>query len=108
PGRPSTHLLDLIDEQLKTALLGALQHADKQRQPVRLEGVSAGDEQYRLTVEPLMDGRSSLPHFLVKLESLGAAAPVGETLELAGQQRDYVNALESELRFAKETLQATI
>src|SRR5262249_9574062 len=38
-GRPSTNILDLVEDGIKPALLGALQHAYRERTAVRLTGV---------------------------------------------------------------------
>jgi two-component system CheB/CheR fusion protein len=114
PGRPSTNLLDMVDEQLRTALLGALQHAEKQQKPIRFSGVNLEVEgkaqEWMVMVEPLADGRATGHHFLIKLEPIGEMVKPSqpEEIDLHGQSRDYVSALETELRFTKETLQSTI
>ena len=113
PGRPSMNVLDLVEDNLKTALLGALQHANKTGTTVRYSGVpvrsAEGHEELRLIVDPLNDGRSASRHYLIRLETQGAvpAPPEGE-LAHDGAGKDYVTALEGELRFTKESLQATI
>ena len=131
-GRPSNSVLDLVDEGLKPALLGALQHAHKQRGKVTLTGIpvrrpdgweepaspatggartdGASVEEYRVAVEPVSTSQTAVPHFLITLESRGKPAPEAIAAALDGQavSRDYVNALENELRFTKESLQATI
>jgi two-component system, chemotaxis family, CheB/CheR fusion protein len=114
-GRASSNVLDLVDDSLKTALLGALQHANKERTTVRLAGIPvqtrSGSEEYRLTVEPLRDAVGGNTHFLVQYENRGptALSKATETaVDVPAASRDYVAALESELRFTKESLQATI
>ncbi|HEX9101884.1 MAG TPA: chemotaxis protein CheB, partial [Polyangia bacterium] len=113
-GRASANVLDLVGENLKTALLGALQHAHKERKSVRLAGIpvqtAAGTEEYRLTVEPVGEGTGQ-PHFLIQYQNKGPTAltrAVEAAVEVPEPSRDYVSALESELRFTKESLQATI
>jgi two-component system CheB/CheR fusion protein len=115
-GRPSTNVLDLVEANLKVALVGALQHAHKERRSVRLAGVptrarDGAAEDVTLTVEPIGDGRTATTHYLVRIERAEPqperAAPPA-SVEPAGQAQDYVTALESELRFTKESLQATI
>jgi two-component system, chemotaxis family, CheB/CheR fusion protein len=113
-GRTSPNVLDLVDDNIKTALLGALQHAHKERTTVRLAGIPVktanGTEEYRLRVEPVGESTGSM-HYLIQYENKGPTA-----LTLASEaavavpepSRDYVAALESELRFTKESLQATI
>jgi two-component system CheB/CheR fusion protein len=128
-GRPSMNVLDLLEDNLKTAVLGALQHAQKTQGPVKYGGVpvrspgspDGGHDEYQVSVEPLHDGRTATRHYLIRLVSQGPVQPPGETAaeeEPAGPQRgrgrdkekprDYVTALETELRFTKESLQATI
>ncbi|MCA1827371.1 MAG: PAS domain S-box protein, partial [Myxococcales bacterium] len=115
PGRPSNNVLDMVEESLKPALLGALQHAHKERKPVRLSGVPVrtpeGNKDYRLTVDPLGASQNAIPHFLVSFEAKGpleAPAEQPTSLDAPAVSRDYVRALENELRFTKESLQATI
>ena len=113
-GRASTNVLELVGENLKTALLGALQHAHKERTTVKLAGIpvqtKSGTEEYRLTVEPFGESLGAT-HFLVQYENKGptALSLANEVaVEVPSASRDYVLALESELRFTKESLQATI
>jgi two-component system CheB/CheR fusion protein len=113
-GRASSNVLDLVDDSIKTALLGALQHANKERTTVRLAGIPvhtpAGTEDYRLTVEPVGESTGST-HFLIQYENKGPTALTLATeaaVNVPEPSRNYVSALESELRFTKESLQATI
>jgi two-component system CheB/CheR fusion protein len=116
PGRPSNNVLDLVEESLKPALLGALQHAHKERKPVRLSGVPVKSaegpgKEYALTVDPLGPSQNAIPHFLVSFEAKGPLEVPAESptsLDAPAVSRDYVSALENELRFTKESLQATI
>jgi len=115
PGRPSNNVLDMVDDGLKPALLGALQHAYKERKVLRLSGVPVrgpdGDQEYRLSIDPVVAAPGAVPHYLVSFESKGpvlAAPESAAALDVPAASRDYVAALESELRFTKESLQATI
>jgi len=114
-GRASNNLLDMVEEGLKPALLGALQHAYKERKTVRLSAVPVrtpeGDQEYRLAIEPVLPAPGAIPHYLVAFESKQPAHPAADgatSLDVPAASRDYVTALESELRFTKESLQATI
>lgn len=114
-GRPSTNILALIDEELKTALSGALSHAHKGQRPVRYTGIKLraadGEQMYRLTVEPFCDARIGTTHFLVSIEPMEHVAlpELTETeVDVRKLSHDYIRALEDELRFTKENLQATI
>jgi two-component system CheB/CheR fusion protein len=113
-GRASPSVLDLVDDNIKTALLGALQHAHKERTTVRLAGIPVhtpgGTEEYRLTVEPVGESTGQM-HYLIQYENKGPTALTQATnaaVDVPEPSRDYVSALESELRFTKESLQATI
>ena len=114
-GRTSTNVLDLVGGGLKTALLGAMQHAQKARTTVRLAGIPVpgedGAEEYQLTVEPVGDNLGGRTHFLIRYENRGPTAlslASEAAVEVPEVSRDYVTALESELRFTKESLQSTI
>ncbi|HEX4460218.1 MAG TPA: CheR family methyltransferase [Polyangia bacterium] len=113
-GRASNNVLDLVGDNIKTALLGALQHANKARTTVRLAGIPVqtanGTEEYRLRVEPLGQATGQT-HFLIQYENKGPTAltrAAEAAVDVPEPSRDYVSALESELRFTKESLQATI
>jgi two-component system CheB/CheR fusion protein len=113
-GRASSNVLELVGDNIKTALLGALQHAHKERKTVRLAGIpvqtAAGTEEYRLTVEPVGESTGQL-HYLIQYENKGPTAltlAADAAVAVPEPSRDYVSALESELRFTKESLQATI
>ena len=112
-GRPSTNVLDLVDESVKAPLLGALQHAHKQRSPVRFTGIPVkqdeGAEEYGLHVEPLPDTPPGQTTFVIRFERIGKLiAPEPAEVDGSGASTDYIKALESELRFTKESLQTTI
>ena len=117
-GRPSTSLLDLIHDGLKTPLMGALQHAERNDGPVQYSGLRmAGgeggkDECLRVAVEPLANPHGCAKHFVVVLESERAPAPTtmakGVSLSIDEVTKDYIDSLEVDLRFTKENLQATI
>ena len=112
-GRPSTNVLDLVSEEVKAPLLGALQHAHKGRAPVRFTGIpvreSEGSEEYGLQVEPLPDTPPGQTTFVIRFERLGPIAVAQPTeVDSSEASTDYIKALESELRFTKESLQTTI
>lgn len=114
-GRPTNNLLDVIGEQLKTPLTGALQHAIRKQDIVRYTGiqVSIGEanETLQISVEPIPDPNTKVVNLLVEIESLrtGSEAAVPETTVDVNQlTRDRIAGLESELRFSQENLQATI
>lgn len=117
-GRPTASILDLIHEDLKTALSGALSRAEKELTPIRYTGLAVRrdgkDELVRLIVEPIQNQRADTLCFLIRLESLESPNPRSQgddqdtTVDVQKMSRDYIASLEAELRFAKENLQATI
>ena len=73
-GRASTYVLDMVGDDLKTALAGALQHALKDRSEVRYGGIvfqsDNKQETLRLVVQPLYEPRTNVTQLLVKLETM--------------------------------------
>jgi two-component system CheB/CheR fusion protein len=114
-GRASTLFLDLIDNDLKMILLGALARAEKLLVPVVFTGVrlpsdDGHDLMTRLTVKPINDRISGLTSFLILLEDMGlpALARDENAVDLQVASRDQLQALELELGHTRENLQALI
>lgn len=114
-GRVSTHFLDLVDNELKMILLGALARAEKQLTPVvftdiRLPAEDEGETLMRLTVKPLHDRVSGQTSYLIILEELGRPAPPRDetAIDMGVASREHVLALEQDLRHTRENLQAMI
>ena len=115
-GRVSTSILDIIHEDLKTSVSGALQHAAKERKEIRYTGIavktSIGLEQVRLVVDPIRDPRTEIVHTLISIEPLENAPEVASSLakdvNVSELAQNHISALENELRYTKENLQATV
>lgn len=115
-GRSPVNVLDMFDDELKTAATGGLQHAKKERTPVRYTGVHVrqGDqvEHLKLVIEPVQIGPDKPLAFVVSFERLNEPSTKSETTDarynVKQMTREQIGALESELRFTKENLQATI
>ncbi|MFN8706858.1 MAG: CheR family methyltransferase, partial [Planctomyces sp.] len=114
-GRATTLFLDMIDNDLKMILLGALAKAEKQLIPVVFTGVrlptdDGQDLMIRLTVKPMNDRISGLTSFLILLEDTGLpVVPRDEnTVDLQVASQDQLQALEFELGQTRENLQALI
>ena len=115
-GRVSTSILDIIHEDLKTSVSGALQHAAKERKEVRYTGIavntSIGLEQVRLVVDPIRDPRTEIVHTLISIEPLEAAPEIASELskdvDVSELAQKHISVLENELRYTKENLQATV
>ena len=122
--RPSSSLLDLLEDDLRTVVSGAVQRAIKERMAIAYSGLRVaglapdaepGSDELRhtLTAEPLTHPRTGTRHVLVTFQT--AASP-GRVIADAGPlpipltqaSREHMDTLETELAYTRETLQATI
>lgn len=121
PRRMSMNLLDMLNTDLKGPVTGALRSAEHTRRAVSFGGVvlkNADGRQstYNLRVKPLFGQKTQALHFLLTLhEEISAVvskpSPVQDSEPLPTHDAaslDAIEALESELRYTKENLQATI
>jgi two-component system CheB/CheR fusion protein len=117
--RPSSNLLDLLDDELRSVVAGAIQRALKDRAAVAYSGVRipTDDGELRCTVgaEPLLHPRTGARHVLVTLvdaardgEPRAPEAEPAPSIALAEASRERIDTLEGELAYTRETLQATI
>lgn len=115
-GRMTTDLLGLVDPELRTALTGALPRAIKELAQVTYKGLRVsppeGDRIVNVTVRPVRNRRAAVSHALVLIEDFGlpplpAREPARE-IDLGQASREQILALEGELRYTKENLQAMI
>ncbi|HVX10744.1 MAG TPA: chemotaxis protein CheB [Pirellulales bacterium] len=120
PGRSSTDVFDLLHDEFRAGVTGAIQKASKELVPVQYSGVRAtldGREAvYRVSAEPVENRRSKSVQVLVSIVELAQpsedeiaegrrATPDSDVRQLS---RDRIENLEAELRYTKENLQATI
>jgi two-component system, chemotaxis family, CheB/CheR fusion protein len=116
--RPSSNLLDLLDDELRAVVSGAIQRAVRERAPVAysgvrlpgLDGPGGADPRCTLTVEPLVHPRTATRHVLVTFQRSPQphAPPPAEPMPVSQASRDHLSTLESQLAYTRETLQATI
>jgi two-component system CheB/CheR fusion protein len=119
--RPSTNILDLLDDELRSIVAGAIQRAFKDLKRVSYSGVRVPTEsgELRCTViaEPLIHPRTNVLLTFPDLgnEELNGRLPADEVVTTdvraipADQaSKERLDALEAELNYTKETLQATI
>ncbi|MEO7094943.1 MAG: CheR family methyltransferase, partial [Polyangiales bacterium] len=119
--RPSNNILDLLDDELRSIVAGAIQRAFKEREPVAYSGVrlvtDAGEVRSTLSAEPLFHPRTGVRHVLVTFKGLGSAETVRSAPTPTPPQaprpydeatRERMDTLETELAYTRETLQATI
>lgn len=114
PGRATTDVLDLLHEDLKLPLAGALQRVIKDHHPVVYSGVRVrtgnGDERVNITVEPVLNRHANLTHLLISLAGDLAPAASAEPRNVGVDEasRDLLSSLEAELHHTRENLQATV
>jgi two-component system CheB/CheR fusion protein len=110
-GRQGLDVVEMITPELKAALLGALQRALKQSSPVVLKGVRLGEgaerRSHQITLRRVQHRGGTIPHVLITFEtSEDSSAPISTELEFSELSREQVGALEAELIYTKENLQA--
>src|SRR5581483_2161453 len=100
---------------LRVVLSGALQRVFADRASVAYKGLrlACGDEErlVNVTLQPIVHKRSNAVAALIGLEDQGeapAAPPAPDKFEMGEATREHLGALEAELRYTRENLQATI
>jgi two-component system CheB/CheR fusion protein len=128
--RPSTNLVEMLaDDNLKTVVSNVLTRVRRDVESIRFPGVGvSGQPRFSVVAEPLRDPRGTMTHVLISLadseaEKVGALVPPfadvpapralaeandGAVAELAGLTRDQIHALEDELTYTREHLQAAV
>ncbi len=111
-GMPSLLLGDMLDEQLRIAVGAAVHRASREQSVVSFSNVKTSNEDdatmVKLTVVPLVATRQSNPHTLIQFEPIAPADESRRPADLNEVARDHAASLQAELRFARESLQATI
>jgi two-component system, chemotaxis family, CheB/CheR fusion protein len=119
PRRPTSNVLELLDDELRAVVGGAMQRAIKARRPVSYSGVRVrtGDREERrtVTVQPMTHPRTGAHNILVILRETTAeeqsklqAEDITPHTPLPAASLERLTTLESELQYTRETLQATI
>src|SRR5688572_6624746 len=122
--RPSQLLVDMLDEELKAVISGALHRIRRNPETVICAEVDIPGHSapFTVTTEPIRSGPGVTTHALITLEAGGAAAPRSLALTprpaasdlSAAPRRDggastiHVQTLEEELSYTKQNLQAAI
>lgn len=119
-GRSSGDVLELLDDEMRTAVTGALSRVALRGEPVCYRHVpikrTDGETSLRLTVQGIEGATAEEAHFLIALEANGPqpvrtdseAPDLSEDLDSAAILRERVSNLEAELRYTKEALQTTM
>ncbi|HWB13520.1 MAG TPA: CheR family methyltransferase [Pirellulales bacterium] len=120
PGRSTSDVFDLLHEDFKAAVTGAIQKVRKDLVPVHYSGIRAtldGKESaYQVSAEAIENRRSKTVQIFVSIVELSEPSADDEAREPSQSldpdprqlSRDRIENLESELRYTKENLQATI
>jgi two-component system CheB/CheR fusion protein len=127
--RPSQNLLDMLSDELRTAIAGIMNRVRRDTESVRFPGVAVPGQENRfsLIAEPLRDAHGSLTHVLISLADAQAGAvgalvppfadvPAPRVLQeaadagaaLSNLTEEQIRALEEELTYTKEHLQAAV
>ena len=127
-GRPTVDLLDILVDELRIAAGAGIQRAAKERAVVSYGGIRVGSEEdgqlVTVTARRVQGSRgneeSRAEHILVtvapsepipllpdgELDDSSSVLPI-ESLDISEEARERISALEYELRYTKEHLQAT-
>jgi two-component system, chemotaxis family, CheB/CheR fusion protein len=123
--RPSQNLLDMVSDDLRTALSGALNRVRRDVESVRYPAIPIEGNGHRvsLVAEPLRDAQGALTHVLISLDSGASTTPPlippfadipHDPLQHSqgraedNGSRDQIRALEEELAYTKERLQSAV
>ena len=125
--RPSQQLLEMLDDDLRTVVSGALHRVRRDAEHVRYDGVPIPGltGRHTLTADPIRDPHGVLTHVLITVAGEAGASPqLGEPaavpavegevavatldVDIPGMSRDHMRALQDELSYTKENLQAAI
>jgi len=128
--RPSANLLDLLEDELRTVVSGAITRAVKERTAIAYSGVripsatglddargepdvAAPEVRCTLTAEPLLHPRTGARHVLVTFQGMTdqhrtVQQPEPQPIPINQASREHMDTLETELAYTRETLQATI
>lgn len=122
PGRPGRSALDLLESPLRLAITAAIQQIhNKRKSETRLRGIvvttPTGPERIAVTVRSIFSQRTQTSDLLILLETMQQVATTAvppapqesdEAIAANSSSMEHVEALETELRYAKENLQATV
>jgi two-component system CheB/CheR fusion protein len=114
-GRQSHDLADMLEGDLRVAILGAVQRVFAERTPVVYKGMRvelpSGTRLIDVSARPVRSRRGGELYALVVLSETATLAvpPLAATeVQLDQAAREHVVALETELKYTRENLQSTI
>ncbi|XXT20984.1 chemotaxis protein CheB [Sorangium sp. So ce429] len=110
-GRQGLNAFEMLDCDLKMMLTAGLQRALKEPSAIVFKGVQAEGGVYKVTIRRVESRRGTLPHVLITFDAIeGApqrAAMPEKEINLDDVSREQLSALEAELGYTKQSLQAT-
>ncbi|MGK3966762.1 chemotaxis protein CheB [Sorangium sp. So ce118] len=110
-GRVGLNAFEMLDCDLKMMLTAGLQRALKEPSAIVFKGVQAEGGVYKVTIRRVESRRGTLPHVLITFDAIeGApqrAAMPEKEINLDDISREQLSALEAELGYTKQSLQAT-
>ncbi|WP_437653485.1 chemotaxis protein CheB [Sorangium sp. So ce1182] len=110
-GRQGLNAFEMLDCDLKMMLTAGLQRALKEPSAIVFKGVKAEGGVYKVTIRRVESRRGTLPHVLITFDAIeGApqrAAMPEKEINLDDVSREQLSALEAELGYTKQSLQAT-
>lgn len=112
-GRFNVSAFDRLTGDLKGAVMNAMRVALKSQTPVTYSGLSVTPpdgavETIDLRARPAFDDRHQAPIVLIEFSAAATKPSAGASLDPGSVSAEQISGLETELRFAKESLQATI
>ncbi len=118
-GRPDSHILTMLKNELHVAVNTTLQRAIRDRTTAKLSGVQISQEdgsklRVTATVDVINDNNSSLMHYFIsfKSEDIPDLPPDDDeamhSFEDQSLYRQHINDLEIDLHLTRENLQATV
>jgi two-component system, chemotaxis family, CheB/CheR fusion protein len=116
PRRPTHNAIEMLGDELRAVVAGAIQRAAKERRTVSYEGVRVasehGDRRCIVTAQPLTHPRTGANNMLVTFrDAQGEVRPVADVVQhvpMSEASLERLATLEGELQITRETLQATI
>lgn len=114
-GAPTLNLIDMLSQELRTAVSAAVHRATREKQPIVFSGIQVrtadGSGQVDVHVHPLVSTRRSEMHLFIRFEDSkrsSAIAAATTSVDIGEATREHMESIEAELRYTKENLQATI
>lgn len=114
-GRQTYDLADMLESDLRVAIMGAVQRVLAERTPVIYRGMRVeladGPRQVDVTARPVRSRRGSELFALVIIQPTAtptSTLPAIAEIPLDQAAREHIASLETELKFTRENLQTTI